>query len=38
MLVNNEVGEKAFERVKEKLIWKQTKLEDRKRLEEDTVL
>ena len=28
MLVNNEVGERAFEKVKEKLIWKQTKLED----------
>lgn len=25
---NNEVGEKAFEDVKEKLIWKKTKLED----------
>lgn len=28
MLVNNEAGEKAFEKVKEGLIWKQTKLED----------
>ena len=28
VLVNNEVGERAFERVKENLIWKQTKLED----------
>ena len=28
VLVNNEAGEKAFEKVKEGLIWKQTKLED----------
>ena len=28
VLVNNEAGEKAFEKVKERLIWKQTKLED----------
>lgn len=28
MLVNNEAGEKIFEKVKERLIWKQTKLED----------
>lgn len=28
VLVNNEAGEKAFEKVKEKLVWKQTKLED----------
>lgn len=28
VLVNNEIGEKALESVKEKLIWKQTKLED----------
>ena len=27
-LVNNEAGEKIFEKVKERLIWKQTKLED----------
>lgn len=28
VLVNNEAGEKAFEKVKEGLVWKQTKLED----------
>ena len=28
VLVNNEAGKKAFEKVKEELIWKQTKLED----------
>lgn len=28
MLVNNEAGKRAFEKVKEGLIWKQTKLED----------
>lgn len=28
VLVNNEAGEKAFEKVKENLVWKQTKLED----------
>ena len=28
VLINNEAGEKAFEKVKENLIWKQTKLED----------
>ena len=28
VLVNNEAGEKIFEKVKERLIWKQTKLED----------
>ena len=28
VLINNEAGEKAFEKVKERLIWKQTKLED----------
>ena len=28
MLVNNEAGERDFEIVKERLIWKQTKLED----------
>ena len=28
VLVNNEAGEKVFEKVKERLIWKQTKLED----------
>lgn len=28
VLVNNEVGENALERVKDKLVWKQTKLED----------
>ena len=28
VLVNNEAGERAFEKVKERLIWKQTKLED----------
>lgn len=28
VLVNNESGKKAFEKVKEGLIWKQTKLED----------
>ena len=28
VLINNEAGEKAFEKVKESLVWKQTKLED----------
>ena len=28
VLVNNEAGEKIFEKVKKRLIWKQTKLED----------
>ena len=28
VLVNNEAGEKNFEKVKKRLIWKQTKLED----------
>ena len=28
VLINNEAGERAFEKVKERLIWKQTKLED----------
>ena len=28
VLVNNEAGEEAFEKVKENLVWKQTKLED----------
>lgn len=28
VLVNNEAGERAFEKVKEMLIWKPTKLED----------
>lgn len=28
MLVNNEIGEKAFEQVKIQLSWKQTRLED----------
>ena len=28
VLVNDDVGEKAFEKVKERLIWKQTKLKD----------
>ena len=28
VLINNEAGEKVFEKVKERLIWKQTKLED----------
>lgn len=28
VLVNNEVGEKALEQIKDKLFWKQTKLED----------
>ena len=28
VLINNEAGEGAFEKVKERLIWKQTKLED----------
>lgn len=28
VLVNNETGEKNFEKVKKRLIWKQTKLED----------
>ena len=27
-MVNNEAGEKAFEKVKENLVWKRTKLED----------
>lgn len=28
VLVNNETGERIFEKVKEKLIWKQTRIED----------
>ena len=28
VLVNNEAGEKAFEKVKERLIWKQTRMEE----------
>ena len=28
VLINNEAGERAFDKVKERLIWKQTKLEE----------